>query len=87
MEGFSKGLSTRSGTIGIDHLLFGDSTVRADLACIEANLCVAEDIALKEELAWTLFDWIGKAYSKDVDEAHDDHHNARSNDNPPKCQT
>jgi hypothetical protein len=84
MEGFSKGFPTRSGTTTTHDLLFGHCTVGTDLSRIEANLCVAENVALKQPISWNNDNAHRQTYCEDVDEAHDNHYDPRGNDDPPE---
>ena len=85
MEGLSEGLSIRFGTFNVHHLLLCDRTMRPNLSCVETNLCVAEDVALKHEMSLQFDHADVRTYREDIDEAHDDDNDARSNDNPPEC--
>ena len=87
MKGLSDGLAEGFGTFAAHHLLLSNCAVGPDLSRIEANLCVAEDVTLKHESGNWSHDTDERAYRKDVNEAHDNDHDARSNDDPPECQT
>jgi hypothetical protein len=87
MEGLSPGLSTGSGTFTAHHLLLCDCAMRPDLSCIEANLCIAEDVALKHEISEDSNPPNVRTYREEIDKAHNNYYNSRSNDYPPECET